>query len=90
MDLANTAATDYAKDTSGASLPGFRLQDAWSPLNQKVNAPFRLHAVFQPMYSVPSATKLNTPILDALSLDDVTVAYRPGTGSPCGAWNEGE
>ena len=90
FDFSNPGGTAYAKDASGVSLGKLRTRDDWSPVNRKVNAPFRLHAVFQPMNGVPSAVKDNTPILDALTLDDVTVAYRPAGGSPCGAWTEGE
>jgi hypothetical protein len=53
-----------------------------SRVARTVDAPFRLHAVFQPNL----ADKDNTPILDPVSLDDVTVVYEPVGGRRLVSW----
>jgi hypothetical protein len=46
--------------------------------------PFRLHAIFRPNLE----DKDNTPILDPLALDDVTILYDPPGGTRILTWME--
>jgi hypothetical protein len=84
LELADTSGGDYLKDVAGKPIDGGFSDPASSPVQRTVNAPFRLHAVFQPNV----ADKDNTPILDPLALDDVTVVYEPLGGRKLLAWRE--
>ena len=64
-------------DVSGHPITGTFDNPAGSGVNRIVNQPFRLHAIFQPNLADP----INTPILDPLALDDVTVHYEPMGGA---------
>ena len=78
MELSNLAGDDYATDI-------LRFVDsAHSPVN-RIPGPFRLHAIFRPNL----ADMANTPILDSLTLDDVTLLYDPPGGPRILGWGEG-
>ena len=78
FELADLPGTGYA-------MPGFFTASGGERLGRRL-PPFRLHAVFQPNLKDIQ----NKAILDPLSLDDVTVAYRPADQPPFSAWREGE
>ncbi len=82
LELADPSGGDYLTDASGKRIDQTFDCPAWSPVARTVDAPFRLHAVFQPNL----ADKENTPILDPLALDDVTVIYEPAGGRRIVAW----
>jgi hypothetical protein len=86
LELADASGSDYLEDAAGQSIAQAFTSPASSPVARTVNAPFRLHAVFQPNL----ADTLNTPILDPLSLDDVTVLYEPLGGRRILVWEQGE
>ncbi len=86
FDLANAAGTAYLKDIGGMEIQDLFSRDAFSPVARSAGAPFRLHAVFQPNLQDPT----NTPILDPLALDDVTLLYEPAGGARILAWEDGE
>jgi hypothetical protein len=84
LELANASGRDYLDDLAGQPIAQTFSSPASSPVERVVNAPFRLHAVFQPNL----ADKENTPILDPLALDDVTVVYEPLGGRRITTWKE--
>jgi hypothetical protein len=87
----DTGALTYLKDVKGQPInaDGAGLLDdsgrftnpGWSAVNRNVQAAFRLHAIFR-----PNVDPVNTPILDPLALDDVTVAYEPLGGPRIVTW----
>ncbi len=84
IEFANLAGTDYAVDGKSIPMDTLWTDAAWSRIDRTVNDPFRLHAVFQPNKNDP----LNTPILDPLVLDDITVVYERSGGIPILSWVE--
>jgi hypothetical protein len=84
LELVNASGRDYLDDLAGQPIAQTFSSPASSPVERLVNAPFRLHAVFQPNL----ADKNNTPILDPLALDDVTVVYEPLGGRRITAWED--
>ncbi len=78
LELVNVAGDGYLPD--GIERP--YADAAVSAVGRTVGVPFRLHAIFQPNL----ANKDNTPILDPLALDDVTVVYEPVGGRRILAW----
>jgi hypothetical protein len=60
------------------------MNPAASRVNRTPAGPFRLHAVFLPNLADPG----NTPILDPLALDDVTLRYEPAGGQAILSWEE--
>ena len=86
FDLANVAGNGYAMDASGKPISLLLENNAESPVNRTAGAPFRLHAIFQPNLEDTQ----NTPILDPLALDDVTVYYDPPGGAGLTDFGEGE
>jgi hypothetical protein len=84
LELADALGESYLKDAAGQPLDKTFASPASSPVDRMVAAPFRLHAVFQPNL----ADKENTPILDPLALDDVTVVYEPLGGRRLLTWEQ--
>jgi hypothetical protein len=85
FELTDLAGSNYLTDASGASIDLAFRTSAGSALGRTVSQPFRLHAVFQPNL----ADTLNTPILDPLALDDVTILYEPAEGLRLLSWEAG-
>ncbi len=77
---------DWVLDVSGRAVDTLFTDPAWSRVARRVDAPFRLHAVFQPNLDTVDNKHLNTAILDPLALDDVTVVYEPVTGPRLLSW----
>ncbi len=67
---------EYLRDIGGIPIARTFSSPAFSRVDRIVSVPFRLHAVFKPNL----AEKDNTPVLDPLALDDVTVVYEPAGG----------
>jgi hypothetical protein len=86
LELTDAMGGDYLKDASGKPIDQTYDRPTASPVARAVNAPFRLHAVFQPNL----ADKNNTPVLDPLALDDITVVYEPPEGRRLLTWEQGE
>jgi hypothetical protein len=84
LELADALGDDYLMDAAGQSINQAFSRPASSSVDRTVNATFRLHAVFQPNL----ADLGNTPILDPLALDDVTVVYEPLGGRRILTWME--
>ncbi len=82
LELADVAGTAYAKDASGSIIDTAFRNPSGTPVERSVSGPFRLHAVFLPNL----ADMGNTPILDPLALDDVTVIYEPLEGRRILSW----
>ncbi len=82
LELADASGGDYLNDASGKPINATFRDPASSPVGRTVDAPFRLHAVFQPNLADPD----NTPILDPLALDDITVVYEPVGGRRIVSW----
>ena len=77
MELSNLAGDAYATDL-------LRFTDSrYSPV-YRTPGPFRIHAIFR-----PNLADMNTPILDPLTLDDVTLLYDPPGGPRITGWGEG-
>ncbi len=72
----------WVLDASGRAVDTLFTDPAWSRVARRLDAPFRLHAVFQPNLADPG----NTAILDPLALDDVTVVYEPMAGRRILSW----
>mgnify|MGYP001572075126 FL=1 len=85
LELSDASGTDYLRDVPGQPIAHAFTRPAASRAERTVSAPFRLHAVFQPNL----ADKDNTPILDPLALDDITLVYEPVEGRRLLAWGEG-
>ena len=83
LEMTDAAGIDYLPDADGRLIDRAFSLPAASAVDRKVSAPFRLHAVFQPNLADPA----NTPILDPLALDDVTVVYRPAGGRRLSSWS---
>ncbi len=84
LELTNASGGDYLQDTAGRRVSSVFHNPASSPVDRTLNASFRLHAIFQPNL----ADKANTPILDPLALDDITVIYEPLGGRRILVWGE--
>ncbi len=76
----------YVPDAAGKPIADRFRSPTSSRVDRRVNAPFRLHAVFQPNLPNPA----DAPVLDPLALDDVTVLYEPAGGRRISAWSAGE
>ncbi len=83
LELANDSGGNYLQDAAGHAINQTFDRPASSRVDRPVNAPFRLHAVFRPNL----ADKDNTPILDPLALDDVTVVYEAMEGRRILSWD---
>ena len=70
-------------DTHGADSTPSRAPGPRDP--RRISGAFRFHAVFQPNLSNPS----NTPILDPLALDDITIVYRDAVQPTLSCFIEG-
>jgi hypothetical protein len=91
MELTDGSGGNYLEDASGRRITQTFDRPASSLVERTVNAPFRLHAVFKPNLNVPPGGSLdNTPILDPLTLDDITVVHEPLGGRRLLAWEQGE
>jgi hypothetical protein len=86
LELTDEAGTGYLMDAAGTAIDTGFTQAQGQAVGRPISAPFRLHAVFQPNLDNP----LETPILDPLALDDITVVYQPVTGARVMGWREGE
>ena len=86
LELADASGSDYLRDVQGAPIDQAFEHPSFSPVARVVDAPFRMHAVFKPNLADPD----NTPILDPLALDDVTVLSEPLAGRGILAWAEGD
>jgi hypothetical protein len=86
LELVDATGGAYLDDDDGTPINSGFGDPASSCVGRTVNAPFRLHAVFQPNLD----DKDNTPILDPLALDDVTVVYEPAGGRRILTWEQGE
>jgi hypothetical protein len=85
LELSDLVGNGYAPDARGVLIDARFTDDVLSRINRPVSSPFRLHAVFQPNL----ADKDNTPILDPLALDDITILYEPVGGRTILRWEEG-
>jgi hypothetical protein len=86
LELADASGTAYVADASGTPIDTAFTASGGQSLNRAVGAPFRLHAVFQPL--LDPATMTQTPILDPLALDDISVTYRLSEDPLLAAWRE--
>jgi hypothetical protein len=82
LELADASGGDYLKDVAARPIDGTFRSPAFSFVQRTVNAPFRIHAVFQPNLADPG----DSPILDPLALDDVTVVYETIGGRRILTW----
>ncbi len=78
FELVDAPGADYLPDASGRPIDRTFDLSRGSTVSRRVGTPFRLHAVFQP--NLDPATLQDTPILNPLALDDVTVIYEPVGG----------
>lgn len=82
FDLTDLSGSAHPPRPSGGAFKSYLMNPTWSRLDLPVATAFRLHAVFQANLQDPS----NSPILDPLVLDDVTVVYEPAGGAPPLSW----
>ncbi len=75
LELADPSGQAYALDARGRPMDRIFTRSGGEAVGRWVEAPFLFHAAFQPNLEDPD----DTPILDPLALDDVTLTYeRPG------------
>ena len=86
LELSNLTGNAYLKDTANKPINRRFLDGVLSRVDRVVSAPFRLHAVFQPNLD----NALSTPILDPLTLDDLSVLHDPPEGPPILSWRDGD
>jgi hypothetical protein len=84
FEFSDIPGTGYLQDVSAQPIDLPLTIAAGHPVGRRVSGPFRLHAVFQPNLSDP----LNTALVDPLVLDDISLVYQAGEGSPILAWRE--
>ncbi len=85
FELADAAGTDYLRNLGGRAVDRLFINPALSPVGEQVGVPFRLHAVFQP--NLDPATMQDSPLIEPMVLDDVTVTYRLPGGVRLLAWD---
>ncbi len=83
LELANAAGNGYLTDDQGRAVNAGFTRAGGEALGRLVSSPFRLHAVFQPFLE-----DIDTPILEPLALDDVTVVYRPRISPRVLGWDQ--
>ncbi len=84
LELVNASGSGYLPDAMGNPVDVACTDPRSSPVGRTVDLPFRLHVVFRPNL----ADRDNTPLLDPLALDDVTVLYEPAAGRRMLAWEK--
>lgn len=84
LELADPMGEDYLHDAQGRPIDTAFEYAGGHRVGRGIASPFRLHAIFRPNLSDPE----NTPILDSLTLNDVTVFYEPLSGRTCSGWRE--
>ena len=83
----------YALDDAGREILPLLKDSRGDVVARRVRLPFRLHAAFQPNLNEDATlglTKNDKAILDPLTLDDVTISYRPVDQPALSSWQEGE